>query len=183
ELARQTLTLSSEEAADLAGWLHRHTGGNPFLTVETLHNLRRSSLAPPYRTHRLEQLPLPDLVQRHLQNRLERLPPSSRRALLAASVIGRPFTFRLLETLTHLDADALLEYLESWLARGLLVEESTGCYNFATPCLQRAAYNSLSRPRRRQSHYRLARALENTPPVDAGLVAHHYRLAGHPQQA
>ena len=58
------------------------------------------------------ELEVPESLRLVLGRRLDRLGDNGRRALAAAAVVGRAFTYELLEALGELAADALLDALE-----------------------------------------------------------------------
>ncbi len=180
KLVSQMLNYPPEKLTPLVQRLHQETQGNPFFVIETVKALAESGLTPPYLPEYLDQLPLPSLIQALIENRLDRLSLESRQALSAAAVIGRTFGFYLLATITRLNEDDLLDYLEDWLERGLIVEQSPGRYDFSHPRIREVAYYSLSRPRRQRIHYRIARALENAYPSDIERVAYHDSFSDQP---
>jgi len=163
--------------------LHQETEGNPFYVIEMVNALVESRLSPPYRPEHLNKLPLPSVVQAVIENRLDRLNPDSKQALCTAAAIGREFGFYLLAAVTQVDEDQLLDYLDEWLARGLLVEQRPGRYDFSHTRVREGAYHSLSRPRRQRIHYRIARALETAHPGDVERVAYHDNLSDQPDRA
>lgn len=179
----QLLDYPAKELAPLTQRLHQETQGNPFYAIETAKALAESGLRPPYGPEILDQLPLPSAVQTLIQNRLDRLCPESRQALATAAVIGRAFGFYLLAEVSQVDEDSLLNYLDDWLERGLIVEHPPGRYDFSHQRIREVAYNSLSRPRRRRIHYRLARALETSVPGDIERVAYHDSFSDQPTRA
>lgn len=180
-LVGQMLNESGESLMPLVHRLHREAQGNPFILIETLKFFLESDLPPSDWPE--ERLPLPSAVQTLIENRLDRLNPGSRQALATAAVIGRAFGFSLLAAVTGEDEEALLDHLEGWLARGLVVEQATGRYDFSHGRFREVAAGRLSRPRRRRIHYRVARALEQVRPVDVERVAYHDSMGDQPARA
>lgn len=198
--AAQTLPLSRLQTADftqllshmldqpvaeiepLAAHLHHLCGGNPFLATETARTLLESNLSPPYTPEHLAQLTLPKPIRALIENRLDRLCTGSCLLLSMAAAVGREFSFTLLAALAQIDEDELLDYLDDWLARGL-VEERQGTYDFSHPQVREVAYGRLSPPRRRRTHFRIAIALETEEHKDIERIAFHYRQSHHPIKA
>lgn len=183
QLAAQMLDQPGEQLETLAVRLHRETGGNPFFVTEMIKALVESELSPPYTPAQLDHLQLPTAIQTLVRNRLDRLSADNRKTIATAAAIGREFSFDLLATVSQVDEDVLLDYIDDWLARGLLVEAGHNRYDFSHQMVREVAYHSLSRPRRRRIHYRLARALEAQQPVDIESIAHHYHLSDQPASA
>jgi predicted ATPase len=179
-LVSQMLDYPAEKLTPLIQRLHQETQGNPFFAIETVKALAESGFGPPYQPEYLDQLPLPSVIQALIENRLDRLDLESKQALSTAAVIGRVFGFQLLAAVTRIKEDDLLDYLEDWLERGLIVEQSPGRYDFSHQQIREVAYDRLSRPRRRRIHYRVARALETSLPSDIERVAYHDSLSDQP---
>lgn len=175
-LAGQMLDQPVQPLDLLVQRLHQETEGYPFYVIELVKALAESRLSPPYGPEQLKKLPLPPAVQALIESRLDRLHPDSRLALGTAAAIGREFGFNLLVAVTQVEEDTLLDYLDEWLRRGLLVEQPAGCYDFSLAWVREVAYHSLSRPRRQRIHSRIARALERAHPDDVDRVAYHDNL-------
>lgn len=177
-LAGQLLDQPLQQSDPLVQRLHQETGGNPFCLIELVKALAESGLSPPFGPEHLQKLPLPSTVQALIESRLDRLHPHRKLALGTAAAIGREFDFNLLAAVTQVDEDTLLDYLDEWLGRGLLVEQPSDCYDFSHTRVREVAYYSLSRPRRQRIHYRIARALERAHPNEVERVAYHDKLSG-----
>ena len=175
-LVGQMLDQPVQQLDPLVQHLHQENEGNPFYVIELVNALVESRQSPPYGPEQLKKLPLPPAVQALIESRLDRLNPDSRLALCTAAAIGREFGFDLLVAVTQVDEDTLLDYLDEWLERGLLMEQPSGCYDFSYTWVREVAYHSLSRPRRQRIHYRIARALERAHPGDVDRVAYHDNL-------
>ena len=127
---------------------------------------------------------VPATLKDSLMARLDRL-GEAREVAQIASVIGRQFTFALLDAIApQHDAE-----LEAALARlgtaGIVFPEGCGqewSYSFKHALVRDAAYESLLLSRRREWHERIARALEERFPETAAnepdLLAHHFGAAG-----
>jgi predicted ATPase len=134
-------------------------------------------------------LAIPATLQDSLMSRLDRLGTAKSIAQQAA-VIGRQFSYALLQTVSQLD-DTVLErelglLVEAELVyqRGLLPQAT---YTFKHALIQDTAYESLLRSTRQGYHRRIAEVLEEQFPETAGtqpeLLAHHYTESGLNEQA
>jgi class 3 adenylate cyclase/tetratricopeptide (TPR) repeat protein len=127
---------------------------------------------------------VPATLKDSLMARLDRL-GDAREAAQIASVIGRQFTFALLDAIAP-QRDAELEAALARLgAAGIIFPEGRGqerSYSFKHALVRDAAYESLLLSRRREWHERIARALEERFPETAAnepdLLAHHFGAAG-----
>jgi predicted ATPase/class 3 adenylate cyclase len=138
--------------------------------------------------------PLPDLaipatLHDSLMARLDRLGPAREIAQLGA-VLGREFSYQLLQAITPFDQAALQNHLAQLVEAELLYQAGLppqAGYTFKHALIQEAAYRSLLRRKRRQVHQQIAHILtEQFPEIgqaEPELLAHHYTAAGLPQQA
>ena len=132
---------------------------------------------------------VPEILERLVRSRVDRLPPDARDAVVAASVIGPEFSLSTLAVVTDLDTGlgaALLELCES----GLLMEQRQIpelAYRFRHALIQDAIYVGLLRRQRQNLHSRAAWALEQSTSgrveERSGLLAYHFAKAGDNQRA
>ena len=131
-----------------------------------------------------ENAAVPATLKDSLMARLDRL-GAAREVAQIASVIGRQFTFALLDAIAP-QRDAELEAALARLgAAGIVFPEGRGqerSYSFKHALVRDAAYESLLLSRRREWHERIARALEERFPETAAnepeVLAHHFGAAG-----
>ncbi|MCF6277656.1 MAG: hypothetical protein L3J16_02760, partial [Anaerolineales bacterium] len=117
---------------------------------------------------------LPPPIQSLIEARLDRLDAQSQELLAIAAVIGREFTFSLLEEVSAMPAPDVIRAIEEWQQRGLVVESQEG-YDFSHDKIRQVAYADLSRARRQYVHRCIAEIFERAViPVDAATLAHHY---------
>ena len=124
-----------------------------------------------------------------LMARLDRAPQARNVAQIAA-VIGREFSFELLQRLTTLsrsELDRALERLRQSDIVQLVEARLSARYTFKHALLRDAAYKSLLRSTRQEIHATLASLLEKEfPEVVASqpeLLAHHYSFGGRAELA
>src|SRR5574341_2403460 len=125
EAMLQALTGQPPPAA-LVQAIYRETEGNPFFVEEVFqHLLEQGKLldADGRWRHDLQvgELDVPEGVRLVISRRLERVGEDCRTALTDASVVGRDFTFELLQKLSELDADTLLDAIDEAERANLIV--------------------------------------------------------------
>src|SRR2546426_1588327 len=116
--------------------------------------------------------------------RLDRLAPVKDVAQLSA-VLGREFTYEVLQAVAPLDEATLQQALARLVEAELLYQRGIppqATYLFKHALIRDAAYQSLLRSTRQQSHQRIAQALAErfpeTSETQPELLAHHYTEAG-----
>jgi ABC-type transport system substrate-binding protein/tetratricopeptide (TPR) repeat protein len=155
---------------ELADRLYDATKGNPFFTRELVRALLDSGGLAKDDTGALSLSgaaalsteALPQTIQEAIGKRLARLPDPLRELLSVASVLGKSFEFRDLETLVESDKD-VEESVERLVGEGLLVEERVSrsdTLGFSSGMVRDVLYGALSRRRRRSLHRKVADLLE-----------------------
>jgi tetratricopeptide (TPR) repeat protein len=184
--------------------------GNPFYVEEILRALIdvgivvHDAASGRWRATRAEssdsgdEIPIPDTLQGVLRARIDRLPEEPRRVLQMASVIGRIFSYRVLEAVVGGDSpslpaplpqgargDTLDKHLLT-LQREQMIREQARLperqYAFKHYLTVEAAYGGILRRERRATHRRVAEALEQLYPErveeQLGLLARHWEEGG-----
>jgi tetratricopeptide (TPR) repeat protein len=113
-------------------------------------------------------LAVPESVRDAVSERVERLTPTTQTALRAASVLGHIFARVTLQHVSELADAELDDALEEALFAGLIEEQAEpgpyrADYGFSHILTQRAIYETLSAPRRRQLHLAAGAALAALP--------------------
>lgn len=180
-----------EPPASFVAAVHAETQGNPFFIEEVFKHLAEEGrllgedglLRPDVAVGELD---VPESLRLVLGRRLERLGENGRRALFAAAVVGRAFTYELLEALGELPPDDLLDALDE-AERARLVAPLSDAPDedrllFAHELIRQTLLTGLSQPRRRRLHLRVADTLERlyatTLDEQASEIAHHLTQAG-----
>ncbi len=132
--------------------------GNPLFLLQLVRNATDIDLDA-----------VPDSLQSVVQSRLDRLQPSDKQALQAASVIGQRFGGDLLR---HLVGDA--DYRCDTLVANFLVRPDGDEFLFAHALVRDGVYASLLRQTRRELHRKAASWFETRDP---GLHAEHLERA------
>jgi predicted ATPase len=170
------------------------TDGVPLFVEELTKTVVESELLVDQGDHYALAGPLPPLaipvtLQDSLMARLDRLAPVKAVAQLGA-VLGRDFTYELLQAVAPLDEMSLQQALSRLVDAELLYQRGVppqATYVFKHALIQDAAYQSLLRSTRQQFHQRIAQVLETRFPAavetQPEVVAQHYTVAGCPEQA
>src|SRR6266545_3159567 len=150
--------------------LHEATEGNPFFTKELIHSLMDSGGIAKDDTGAwsfskragISSDALPATIQQAVEKRIERLPAELRELLSTASVLGRSFESRDLETLSE-GARNLDDSIDRLLAEGILEEERESRGDrvaFSSGIVRDVLYGTLSRRKRRSLHRKYAELIE-----------------------
>jgi class 3 adenylate cyclase/tetratricopeptide (TPR) repeat protein len=168
--------------------------GHPFFAEELAYALRDSDIliienqecrVDPHLMS-FEDLMLPDTLQAAITNRIDSLNPSQQLTLKVASVIGRIFTFRVLQAIHPIEADkpALSDYMTTLTRLNLTLVESEApdlAYIFKHVVTQEVAYNLMLFSQRSQLHQSVAEWIEKN--YEKNLEAYYILLAHHWSQA
>ncbi|MBD0282232.1 MAG: DUF2791 family P-loop domain-containing protein [Thermoleophilaceae bacterium] len=177
------LSCGSRARDEVVEALHASTAGQPLFVVEVVRQLAAEG--------RLDSADLaravPAGVREAIDNRLERLPESTREALAMASVVGAEFDPDLLERVTPDDdvASALEEAITAKLVTA--AAGAPGLLRFSHALVRDALYGALPAGRRRRLHRSIAAELERRHAADPGphlaQLAHHFFEAGSGDEA
>jgi class 3 adenylate cyclase/predicted ATPase len=135
-------------------------------------------------TGSLSTFAIPATLQDSLMARLDRLMTAKAVAQYAA-VIGRQFSYALLQAVSHVDGTMLQHELGRLVEAEIVYQRGVppqATYTFKHALIQDAAYESLLKSTRQHYHQRLAQVLEEQLPETTApqpeLVAHHLTEAG-----
>ena len=184
-----------EAATDLAHALRLETEGNPFFVGELLRNLMETGAI--YQDDRgrwtaageVSAVALPNSVREVISARVGRLGAQTARVLSIAAVIGRDFDFDLLDAVTDLGQEEMLDVLDAATGAALVREipDVPGRYSFSHALTQHTLYQSLPRVRQARVHRQVAEAMEaivgHTPGARVDELAHHWLRASQPANA
>lgn len=170
--------------------VHRHTEGNPFFVEEVFRHLaEEGALLDAEGRFRpdlvIDELEVPENVRLVLGRRLARLSRSAQDVLTAAAVVGRTFSYELLEAVGTLPPEALLDALEEAERARLIVAvagDGEARFAFAHDLVRHTLVAGLATLRRRRLHAAVAEAMElapgRGPHEQAAQLAHHLWEAG-----
>ncbi|HEY6418561.1 MAG TPA: AAA family ATPase [Candidatus Binataceae bacterium] len=166
------------------------TEGNPFFVEELFrHLLEQGKLTDSdgafRRDLRLDEIEVPQSLRLVIGRRLARLTEATHKMLGTAAIIGRSFTFKLLEASTDTVEDLLLDCVEEAERAGLIsstVQYPEARFEFSHELIRQAVAGGLSVARRQRLHLEVAEALEriyaNALEDRAEDLAHHLWQAG-----
>jgi class 3 adenylate cyclase/tetratricopeptide (TPR) repeat protein len=180
-----------EPPAHLVEVIYAETEGNPFFTEEVFKHLaeegRLFDAEGRFRADlSVDELDVPESVRVVIGARLRRLGDDGAKVLGSAAVLGRVFSFELLQQVEQISEDRLLDLTEAAERTGLIkaVDDDTGDerFIFAHELIRQTLLCELSAPRRRRLHARSAEALEqiygSALEPQAAAIAHHLIEAG-----
>lgn len=183
-----------EVPADMAEWVHRHSGGNPLFMVAVLDHLTQRGLisrAGGWQiTVPLEEIDVgvPENPRRVIEAQVERLSAQELRALEAASVAGTEFSPSVSASAIEMHPDDFEEICES-LARRQRILRSVGFervpdgstvrrYEFLHALYREVLYRRQSSRARVTAHRRIGARLETLFAEELSVVAtelaHHF---------
>src|SRR5512136_75517 len=177
-----------EVAPELRELILNRAAGNPLFMEEFTHTLlENGSIQKKEHQYVLSRKPseihVPDTIQGIIAARMDRLDENLKRIMQVASVIGRDFAYRILQTITGMQEELKghlvnLQGLEFIYEKSLYPELE---YVFKHALTQEVAYNSLLLKRRKQIHERIGKAIEELYPDRleefCEALAHHYSTA------
>ena len=165
-----TLTL---EAAEV---IHKRTDGNPFFVGEVTRQVTLANISEDQGWASI----IPEGVRDALGRRLNRLSDQCNQMLTTASIIGREFEFRLLNSLMGDTTEVQRLAAMDEAVEAHFIEELPGRkerYQFTHALIQETLAGELSTTRKARLHGRIAEALELLYGADA--EAHAAELARH----
>ena len=158
----------SKVVPELIEFITSKAGGNPLFVEELIKSLLESGLIQrkDYQyiaSRKVSQFKVPDTIQGIIASRIDRLEESTKQILQVASVIGREFTFRILQTTIGIEADFKphlreLERLE-FISKNRLSPMLE--YTFKHALIHEVAYSSLLHKKRKEIHEKTGEAVES----------------------
>jgi hypothetical protein len=172
--------------------IFEETQGNPFFVEEVYKHLVEEGkifdTTGQFRAYlTVDEVDVPDNVSLVLGRRLDQLNEKARQVLAAAAIIGRSFSFPVLESLLEQEkAEDLLTALEEAQRMGLIVpsaaEELEALFTFVHELVRQTLLAGFALPRRQRLHVQVAEAIERVHAgrvhERAGEIAHHLVKAG-----
>jgi len=182
--------LSGYELSDrVLGLFYSETEGNPFFVEELFQHLveqgQLTSSAQSQQTLEITDTTVPNSVRLIIGRRLARLREVTRKVLRVAAIIGRSFSFELLESSSQaVEAETLLTALEEAEDFGLIQStpgHQDAKYRFSHELNRQAVIRELSPARCQRLHLQVADAIEDL--YQGQLEDHTSDLAHHLWQA
>jgi tetratricopeptide (TPR) repeat protein len=191
DLARSLVGPGTSEA--VIATMCEGVAGNPLFLEERLSSLVETGAL--VRDKTVWQLSdsadteIPEVLERLIRSRVDRLRPGPREIITSASVLGPEFGLSALAAVVELEGGLAAELAEL-SAAGLLTEVRRApepAYRFRHALIQEAIYGGMVRDRRRHLHARAAWGLEAASSERleevAAVLGHHYAAAGETARA
>jgi class 3 adenylate cyclase/tetratricopeptide (TPR) repeat protein len=190
----QNILEDAEVVPELKELILTRAGGNPLFVEELTHSLLENGSIQRkdhqyVLTREASGIVVPDTIQGIIAARMDRIEDSLKRIMQVASVIGREFAYRILQTITGMREELKsslinLQGLELIYEKSLFPELE---YIFKHALTQEVAYNSLLVKRRKEIHDKIGGAIEElyTDRLEEyyELLAYHYTLSDNKQKA
>jgi class 3 adenylate cyclase/tetratricopeptide (TPR) repeat protein len=163
----QSILSEGEIVPELRDLILGKAAGNPLFMEELTHSLLGNGSIQKKEdryvlSKKLSDMQVPDTIQGIIAARIDRLDESLKRIMHVASVIGREFAFRILQSITEMKEELKshllnLQGLELIYEKRLFPELE---YIFKHALTQEVAYNSLLLARRKEIHGKIGQAIE-----------------------
>jgi class 3 adenylate cyclase/tetratricopeptide (TPR) repeat protein len=190
----QSILEEGEVVPEIRELILSRAAGNPLFMEEFTHALlENGSIRKKDRQYVLgrqaSDIHVPDTIEGIISARMDRLEENLKRTMQVASVIGRDFAFRILQTITGM-REELKAYLVNLQGLEFIYEKSLFPeleYIFKHALTQEVAYNSLLLRRRREIHQRIGGAIEELYPDRLEefyeMLAYHYSRSDDSEKA
>jgi tetratricopeptide (TPR) repeat protein len=181
----QSILKEGEVVPELSSLILGKAAGNPLFMEELTHSLLENGSIQKkdhqyFLSKRPSDIQVPATIQGIIAARIDRLDESLKRIMHVASVIGREFAFRILQSIMEMKEELKshllnLQGLELIYEKRLFPELE---YIFKHALIQEVAYNSLLLKRRKEIHEKIGGAIEEIYPDRLEefyeVLAYHY---------
>jgi len=181
----QAILKDDEVEPELRELILNRAGGNPLFVEElTCSLLENGSIQKKdfqyVLTRKASEIKVPDTIQGIIAARIDRVEENLKRIMQMASVIGREFAFRILQTILGMREELKSQLLNlqglEFISEKRLFPELE--YIFKHALTQEVAYNSLLQKRKKEIHEKIGAAIESLYPDKLleyyELLAYHY---------
>jgi predicted ATPase len=163
----RALSQRQDVPESLVRLIFEESQGYPFFVEEVYRHLIEEGTvfdaAGQFRTDvEIAEDEVPASVRLIIGRRLERLGEKEKRALTAAAVIGRSFSFGLLTAISEIDVDELFTIIEKVQQMGIIVASSGAAdkpFTFSHELVRQTLLGGISTPRRQHLHAGVADAI------------------------
>ncbi len=190
----QNILEGGQVVPELRELILNRAGGNPLFVEELTHSLMENGSIQRkdhqyVLTTKASEIKVPDTIQGIIAARMDRIEENLKQIMQVASVIGREFAYRILQTIMGMQEELKsslinLQGLELIYEKSLFPELE---YIFKHALTQEVAYNSLLQKRRKEIHEKIGGAIEALYPERIEeyyeLLAHHYTQSGNTEKA
>jgi AAA ATPase domain len=166
------LSQRQEVPESLVSLIFERSQGYPFFVEEVYRHLIEEGKvfdeAGQFRADvEIDEIDVPENVRLIIGRRLERFDENEKRALTTAAVIGRSFSFKLLNAICEIDVDELFTIVEKAQQMGIVVASSEAPehpFTFSHELVRQTLLARISTPRRQQLHAGVADAIARLQP-------------------
>jgi len=161
-----------------------NTGGNPYFIVEGLKNAQSINFDPDNFEDE-SHYPIPPTIQALVNEKVRRLPASTREVLQSAAILGQKFQPKVVEIMVKIKVEELISALEELqkfsilkIENGLLTDSR---YEFLHDQVREVVLKEMSPLRKRTLHLKAMEALlavNGDKPELASIFAYHCEQAG-----
>jgi class 3 adenylate cyclase/tetratricopeptide (TPR) repeat protein len=190
----QNILEGGDVVPELKELILNRAGGNPLFVEELTHSLLENGSIQRQDhqyvlTKEAADIQVPATIQGIIAARMDRIEDSLKRIMQVASVIGREFAYRILQTIMGMQEELKsslinLQGLELIYEKSLFPELE---YIFKHALTQEVAYNSLLQKRKKEIHEKIGNAIEELYPDRLEeyyeLLAYHYTKSDNKQKA
>ena len=190
----QAILEGGEVVPELRELILNRSGGNPLFVEELTHSLLGNGSIQ-RKDHqyvlarKASDIEVPDTIQGIIAARIDRVEESLKQVMKVASVIGREFAYRILQTIMEM-REELKSSLTNLQGQEFIYEKSLFPeleYIFKHALTQEVAYNSLLLKRRKEIHEKIGNAIEklytNRLEEYYELLAYHYARSDNREKA
>jgi len=190
----QAILENGEAVPELRDLVLSKAGGNPLFVEEIAHNLMENGFIVKkdqayVLTKKASEIEVPDTIAGIISARLDRVEENLKRIIQVASVIGREFAFRILQSITGMKEDLKscllnLQGLEFIYEKQLFPELE---YIFKHALTQEVAYGSLLLKRKKEIHEKIGHVIEELYAERLeeyyDVLAYHYERSDNKEKA
>ena len=181
----QSILEGGEVVPELSELIFKRAGGNPLYVEEITCNLLDNGTIKKKNDKFIliqnpSEIQIPDTIQDIIAARIDRLEENLKRIMQVASVIGREFAYRILQSIVEMREDLKSQLLSlqglEFISEKALFPELE--YIFKHALTQEVAYNSLLKKQRKRIHEKIGTAIEDLYPEKledyCELLAYHF---------
>ncbi len=190
----QAILENGEAVPELRDLVLSKAGGNPLFVEEIAHSLIENGFIVKKNqayvlTKKASEIEVPDTIAGIISARLDRVEENLKRIMQVASVIGREFAFRILQSITGMKEDLKscllnLQGLEFIYEKQLFPELE---YIFKHALTQEVAYGSLLLKRKKEIHEKIGHVIEELYSERLeeyyDVLAYHYERSDNKEKA
>ena len=186
EVGEMLASLGAGEApSGLPETIFRETEGNAFFVTELISHLNSEKFlfdeAGAWRSDfGAAHWDVPHSIRAVIQRRIASLNENTRLVLAVAAVVGRQFSYDILDAVEVVQPDLLLDALDQGMRAGMLeqIERAAAEFRFTHHLIRQTLYEETSALHRQRYHLRVGEAMERTSLGEPEELAYQFTQAG-----